>query len=87
MRAVRFGSIVLGVVGSFLIALSLRSAYFQSETEVAEKRAKEADARRLAEAIRGMEEDERREAAARRDGSAAQRPVLEYIIAAPKGTP
>ncbi|HND08445.1 MAG TPA: hypothetical protein PL012_22360 [Candidatus Obscuribacter sp.] len=87
MRAVRFGSIVLGVVGSFLIAVSLCSAYFQSETEVAEQRAKEADARRLAEVIRVIEEDERREATARRDGSVAQRPVLEYIIAAPKGTP
>ncbi|MBI5173280.1 MAG: hypothetical protein HY986_10350 [Candidatus Melainabacteria bacterium] len=87
MRAIRFFSIFIGALGSFLIAVSLSAVLFQSEAEVAEQRAKEADARSLAQAIRGMEEEERREAAARRDGSAAQRPVLEYIIADPKGTP
>lgn len=87
MRVIRFFSIFIGVLGSFFIAVSPSSALFQSETEVAEQRAKEADARRLAEAIRGMEEEERREAAARRDGSVAQRTVQEYIIAAPKGKP
>ncbi|MBL0187426.1 MAG: hypothetical protein IPP97_16965 [Candidatus Obscuribacter sp.] len=82
MKVVRFSSIVLGLMGIFLIAISLNPSYNQSESQKAELRARGEEARRITEAFKAIEDAQKKEDQERKNGSETA-PVLEYLIAQP----
>lgn len=79
MKLVHLSSVALGLVGLFLIVLSLCTSYLQPETSKAEL----SERRRLEKAIKDNEALQQKEDAERKNG-AETRPVLEYIIAQPQ---